>query len=158
MGSKMLPQLLSGSEAGPSTHFLTAGQELARFHFYGILIYSLLPSDIPSDNEDRSLREIKSHSSGGRIWQIRVSCSLGAGVRKVPLLAARKAGFGQVSIPALITEMTLWRVILVCKKGLNCLLIRISLYGHSYSNALHHCRSYMCTLPDVISYFPRFFL
>ena len=53
MGSKMLPQLLSGPEAGPSTRFPTAGQELARFHFYGILIYSLLPSDIPSDNEDK---------------------------------------------------------------------------------------------------------
>ena len=78
-------------------------------------------------------------------------------MRQVPLLATRNAGFGHASIPVLITETTLWRVILVCKKGLNGLLIRISFYDHSYSNALHHCRSYICTLPDVISYSPRFF-
>ena len=53
MGSMLLPQSLSGPEAGPSTCFPTAGQELARFRFYGILICSPLSSDIPSDNEGK---------------------------------------------------------------------------------------------------------
>jgi len=53
MGVVLLPQSLSGPEAGPSTGFLTAGQELARFCFYGTLICSPLPSDIPSDNKGK---------------------------------------------------------------------------------------------------------
>ena len=99
MGSMSLPQSLLGPETGPSTCFPTAGQELARFRFYGILICSPLPSDIPSDNEGK---EIRSHSLGGRIWQRRTSYLGVASTDKVPLPATRKAGFGQASILALI--------------------------------------------------------
>jgi hypothetical protein len=53
MGSVSLPQSFWGPGAGPATRFLTAGQELARFRFGGILTFSPLPSDILSDNEGK---------------------------------------------------------------------------------------------------------
>ena len=55
MGSVLLPQSLSGPGAGLATHFPTAGQELARFRFCGILNYSTLPNDILSDNEGKEI-------------------------------------------------------------------------------------------------------
>ena len=97
-------------------------------------------------------REIRSHSRGGRVWLRRVSCSLGAGTCKVPLLTTRKAGSGRASIPALIIGIP------ACKKRLNCLLIRISFYGCCYGSTLHHCWPYICTLLDEIWQCSIFFI
>ena len=99
----------------------------------------------------RGSRILRSRNSRwGRIRWIRTKCSLRASTENVSLLATGKTSSGQI-IPALATGITLWWLILVSKKGLDCLLIRIPFYCCIYSNTLQHGWSYIFTLPYIIN-------
>ena len=89
------------------------------------------------------------HSWWDGIWLIRAGCFLRTGMEDVSLLSTEKTGFRE-AISTLVTGVALRWVIFICKEGLYCLLIKISFHCCGYGNTLHHWRSHICTLPDIM--------